>query len=277
MADQADVEQALVERVAAALYPNGTAAPSVIGATCRIYRGWPAAAGLDADLAAGVVNVSVFPESSRHHRNTTRWPSEWQVLDPVGPGLVATVAGDTVTLSGDAAPGQLVGILVDGQPAVHRTGEAETAALVAAALADMIRILRPAVLSGTGLTLPGARTVVARVTADQPARQEVRRQSQVFRIVCWCPDPATRDAAAAAADLALVPLVFLDLADGTAGRVRGLRQETFDQSANAALYRRDLLYEVEYATTLSAMLPTMVFGDVTIAPAGVAPVASLFG
>lgn len=61
MADQADVETALVQIASAALYPQGTTGPSICGTLCRVYRGWPTPAGLDADLAAGAVNVSVYP------------------------------------------------------------------------------------------------------------------------------------------------------------------------------------------------------------------------
>ncbi len=43
MADQSDVETALVALASAALYPNGTEAASVPGVNCRIYRGWPRA------------------------------------------------------------------------------------------------------------------------------------------------------------------------------------------------------------------------------------------
>ena len=70
MADQSDVEIALVSVVSAALYPNGTDEASVPGPDCRIYRGWPNSAALDADLAAGKINVTVFPgggDRPHHH------------------------------------------------------------------------------------------------------------------------------------------------------------------------------------------------------------------
>ena len=50
MADQSDVEQALAAVVAAVLYPGGTTAASLVGVACRVHRGWPDAASLDADL-----------------------------------------------------------------------------------------------------------------------------------------------------------------------------------------------------------------------------------
>src|SRR5690242_4735388 len=112
MADQSDVEDALVELVSAALYPNGTSAGSVPGPDCRVYRGWPNSAALDADLAAGRVNVTVFPGSGTG-RTTTRYPQQW-AGPPATPSLTAMVSGTSVTFSGKADVGQIAGILIDG-------------------------------------------------------------------------------------------------------------------------------------------------------------------
>ena len=83
-------------------------------------------------------------------------------------------------------------------------------------------------------------------------------------MTCWCPTPHTRDAAAGAIDLAMVPLTFLALADGSQGRVIYAGTTVFDQSQNALLYRRDLLYSVEYATVLTATQPAMLFGELGV-------------
>ena len=67
---------ALVNVVSAALYPNGTSEASVPGPDCRIYRGWPNSAALDADLAAGKINVTVFPgggDGPHHHALREHW------------------------------------------------------------------------------------------------------------------------------------------------------------------------------------------------------------
>ena len=64
MADQSDVENALVNLVSAALYPNGTDEVSVPGPDCRVYRGWPNSAALDTDLAAGKINIRSFPAAA---------------------------------------------------------------------------------------------------------------------------------------------------------------------------------------------------------------------
>jgi hypothetical protein len=262
MADQADVETALVGLAAAALYPNGPNAPSMPGPDCRIYRGWPHGAALDADLRAGKVNVTVYPASGAG-RVSTRYTQEW-VGTAVTPTLTAQATGVSATFGGTATLGQIAGLGIDGVAYAYRVQAADSPALVAANLAVLVRADRMALVSGSTVTVPGAGEIVVRVVADAPAQQEVRRQTQAFRVTCWCPTPQTRDAASEAIDLAMAQLTFLDLADGTQGRVIYAGTTVFDQSQDALLYRRDLLYDVEYATVLAATQPTMLFGNLAV-------------
>lgn len=259
MADQADVEQALVELVTGSLYPQGTAAPSAPGPLCRVYRGWPVAGALDADLAAAHVHVAVLPVDGSL-RVTTRFLDDWVVGAPLAATLRADVDGDMVAFSGTADAGQLAGVLADGHAFVHRTETGDTPGLVAAILAAKIRPHRIALASGPVLAVPGAVRLVARAVADQPALRETRRQAQGFRVACFCPDPATRDAVAATIDTALARRRFLDLPDGSAGRLVFSATTTLDAARDAALYRRDLTYTVEYATTAREMQAAMLFG-----------------
>ncbi len=267
MADQSDVETALVSLIGAAFYPAGPGAVSLLGPDCRIYRGWPTTAALDADLAAGAVNITVFPEATLQ-AVTTRWPDEWTLGAPVVAGLGVMVSGDTATFTGTADPGQVAGLLADNVAVVHRTVAGDTPERVAAVLASYLATRRIAVAAGGSVLVPGVGSLVGRVTADQPALRETRRQRQGFRLSCWCPDPATRDQAGAAIDQALSGLDFIDLPDGTAGRLRFATSIVFDQTENAALYRRDLVYTVEYATTAAADLPSMIFGSAAYSPNG---------
>lgn len=271
MADQSDVENALTALVADALYPNGTNAPAANGSLSRVYRGWPEAAALDADLAAGWVNVSVFPESGG--RNTTRYLDEWLVSARVTPTLVGGVVGDAITFSGSADSGQLAGILVDGSTYVRSTEPSDTPALVAADLAAAIREDRIVLLSGTTIIVPGAAVLRVRVVAEQPAMMQTRRQEQSFRITCWCPDPYTRDATGKVIDTALAQAKFIVLSDGSRGRLLYRGCTVIDQAEDASLYRRDLVYQIEYPTTLMALLPTMLFADITLGTANQVNVA----
>jgi hypothetical protein len=258
MADQSDVEDALVDIVSAAIYPGGTAERSALGLDCRIYRGWPNSAALDADLTAGVINVTVFPISGST-RTTTRYSEQW-VGTPNRPTLTAVIDGMTVMFGGSAEPGQVTGILVDGTAYVYRLRKGDTNQSVAANLATMMRTGFIVQLSQGNVTIPGARQLVARVVADASVKQEIRRQEQGFRVTCWCPAPKTRDATASAVDLAVSKQRFIQLSDGTSGRVSYVGTTEFDQSQNSRLYRRDLNYSVEYATVLSDTLPAMLFG-----------------
>ncbi|MEJ0016756.1 MAG: hypothetical protein WDN25_09330 [Acetobacteraceae bacterium] len=262
MADQSDVEEALVSIASLALYPNGIGEPSVPGPDCRIYRGWPNSAALDADLAAGKINVTVF-QAGTTARTTTRFAEQW-MGEPGQPTLIATVSGTSVTFGGTATLGQVAGIMVDGTSYAYRTRPGDTPQMVAASLAAMARDRAIVRLSHGTLSIPGAGILVARVAADADVKQEVRRQEQGFRIICWCPTPASRDAATAAIDEALSGRRTLQLADGTRGVLSYGGTTVFDQSQNARLYRRDLTYSVEYATTVSSRRSSMLFGNLVV-------------
>jgi hypothetical protein len=259
MADQSDVETELVSLVSSALYPNGTNYGSVPGPVCRIYRGWPKATALNADLAAGRINVTVFPAGSAM-RNTTRYPSEW-ITDQSAPMLTVAVAGSVVSFGGSASIGQLAGVRVDGRSYAYRTTATDTPSSVAANIATLARADGIATLSYAAITFEGAGDVLARVVADAPGLMEVRRQTQGFRITCWCPSPLLRDTVAVAIDTLLATLHFITMPDGTAARLIFSGTTILDQSQDAILYRRDLTYTVEYATTISSVQPSMLFGN----------------
>jgi len=265
MADESDVETALVALASAALYPNGTGSPSVPGPDCRIYRGWPNSAALDVDLSAGRINVTVFPAPG-HARTTTRY-TQTRSGSPTSPTLTVSVSGTSVTFGGSAALGQVAGILVVGQGSqsyAYRTQIGDSPALVAANLAALARANAIVQLSGTTLTIPGIGALIARVVADGSAQQEVRRQEQIFRVTCWCPTPTVRDAAATAIDLAFAQSMFVTLADGSMGKLTYAGTTVFDQSQDALLYRRDLLYQVEYPTIIGTSQPAMLFGELLL-------------
>ena len=268
MADLADVEAALVGVAAAALYPAGAAAASAVGVVCRVYRGWPLAAALDGDLANGCVNVSVFSDAGGQ-QSTTRWLTDDDTgAISVMPELRVATSGMAVSFFGVASPGQVAGVLADGVAAVHRTQAGDTPGSVAAVLAAALRTGRVVRLSGATVSVPGAVRLLGRVVADQPRLAETRRQAQGFRVTCWCGDPATRDRVAGIVDGAMSEVGFLPLADGTVGRLRYRASVVVDRAEDAGLYRRDLHYEVEYATTVARTLPSMLFGELVVVADG---------
>ena len=260
MAAQADVEAATAAIAANAVYPMGTAAASAVGAAVKIYRGWPVAPVLDADLAAGMAHVSVSATDAAM-KNVTRYPRIWQNLTPAAGTLTASVAGLEASFFGTCSAGLLAGVLVDGQTYPYAVQANDSAATVASNLAAMLRqggwIVEYA---GAKLVVPEAMHFTARVVAGAGALQETRRQQQEFRIAMWCPCPALRDTLAPVLDAAMMANDFVALADGAYGRIRFVNGMTMDNSADAALYRRDLIYTVEYPTTLAQQTPAMLFG-----------------
>jgi hypothetical protein len=175
-----------------------------------------------------------------------------------------------VTLGGSAALGQVAGIRVNGlggQSYAYRTQIGDSPTLVAANLAALARANTIVQLSGSTLTIPGVGDLIARVVADASAQQEIRRQEQVFRVTCWCPTPTSRDASAIAIDLAFAKSIFISLADGSMGKLTYAGTTLFDQSQDALLYRRDLLYQIEYPTIITASQPAMLFGDLLLSSA----------
>lgn len=267
MADMSDVEEALLRLAAGVVYPEGPAAPSVVGRACRLYRGWPQGAALDGDLAAGLAHLTVVPEA-RPQSVTTRHPDRWQVVAEPAPGLSIAVAGRSATVSGSAHPGQVAGLMVDGMAVVHRTAPGDTAEMVAAVLATYLRTRRVVTVEGATLTVAGTGPMVGRVVADRTVRRETRRQRQLFRLTLWCPEPALRDRLADAVDGALSAVDFLDLADGTRGRLSFRGATASDQGRAARVFRRDQFYAVDYATTVAESLPSMIFGELRVAPCG---------
>jgi hypothetical protein len=273
MADLAEVETAIVSTIAAALYPTGTSNPSAISAPIRIYRGWPNAVALDADLLAGTVNVSVFSESGMT-RNVTRYLLDAFQTAIVAPTVTATLAARAVTIAITiAAPGNVVGVQFGaGAMAAayaYLIQPGDTAATVAAALAAKVP---GATVAGAVITLPSGLDAAAVAMVPQPVATEVRRQEQSIRVSCWCSSPDQRDATAGLIDNALASLrtaggaftQFLQVKPGEMARVVYQRSYTGDAPTKDALWRRDLVYSVEYGTSYLELDPVMLFGAGTI-------------
>ena len=259
MADLADVEEALLSGAYTALFPGGVLDTRVPASSVRLYRGWPVAAALDLDLAAGIPQVTVVPKAHTS-RLTTRWPVEVRAQGTACP-LTSIASNNAVTFSGGAGSGILAGVLVDRLTYAYRCQNGDTPALVAASLAEQARADTVVWLSGTTLTFPLASLVVGRAYADYLTSTEFRRQRQGFSVILWCPDPTSRDALAGIVDGAYAQLAFLSLSDGTVGHLRYLSTTSYDQSEDSTLYRRDLNYVVDYPTTVQSTASSMLFGD----------------
>jgi hypothetical protein len=259
MADLSDVENALVLGVTNALYPQGVSQASIVAATCRIYRGWPLTASLNSDLAAGVVNVSVFPAARRDEVPDPYLDRSYTTISPAS--LSASITGQSVTFSGLVASNQTAGLLVDGVPFSYPVNASDTADSIAANIAVLISATRTVALSGPTVTIPGVIALTGRVVTNGTVSEELRRQRREIQVSCWCPSAALRDAVCQAVDLALTSSPFTTLTDGTMTHIHYVSTQVYDQSQNALLYRRDLCYLCEYAIITETIAPVMLFGD----------------
>ena len=259
MADLCDVEAALVTAILAAGVAGPGSYPRLGGIAVRVYRGTPEISALSQDVSLCIADITVFPVPDAS-RNTTRW-GRLATTSSVAAGLSVVTSGQTAIFSGTAVDGELAGLLVNGQPFVYQAKAGDSADLIAAVLGTDVRLTQIAVVAGSSLTVPGAITFVARTSGVATVFEECARQAQDFRVSVFAPSPASRDAVCRALGSALSPIAFLMLADGTSGRLRYQKTASFDSDQVASVYRRDLIYEVEYSTTASVLTPQMLFGD----------------
>ena len=98
------------------------------------------------------------------------------------------------------------------------------------------------------ITLTHPIELAAAVGAGGILWRETKRQAKVFQISLWCIDDPTRIALANVVDPALSGVDFLTLPDGTVGRMIYLSTMDNDAPQKERLFRRDLLYTIEYPT-----------------------------
>lgn len=262
MADVQDVLNTLATTVAGILYPTGTAGGSITGDPIKICTGWPVPNVLQADLETGTAHVSVF-ESPDSERNTTRYAPKGHVMSIAPATITLTSAGNVLTVGG-AMPSpfspQNVAAIIDGQAFIYPIQPTDTLTSISTGLASLIAVAFPGtVSSGAAITLPvGVNAQAARVGTAGTVTTEWERQEQLFQITVWAPDSPTRADIGAPIKAALAQINFLTMIDGFGARCRYKTSRLSDEVQSATIYRRDLFYAVEYATTVTGTVPTIV-------------------
>lgn len=248
MADISDVLSTLVTKAAAIVYPNGTSQPSVAGVDITVRPGWPLSNELDALLSSGKCHVSVFP--TNQERNTTRYPETQEVLENPDPTLEVAVNGNTITFTGVVQAGFNVYCVVSGSGFHYTTQQNDTLTTIATALASQISwSFAGTVNNGPVITVGSGQVEAARIGGFGSVVTEYRRQERVVMITVWAPKPSTRDLVAKPIDLELAKTHWLTMPDGCAARMIYKSSSVSDSAQKAGLYRRDLNYTIEYATT----------------------------
>lgn len=81
------------------------------------------------------------------------------------------------------------------------------------------------------------------------AIREIRRQTRTFQITVWASCFDKRDPVAKAIDSALAAITRMTLPDGSQGVMTYVNSTQDDDQQKQGIYRRDLFYAVNYATT----------------------------
>lgn len=264
MPDLSEVTQALGQLIGATLYPAGASGenPSpVSNCPVLVQEGWPDPKSLEAATKGGKVLVSIYPLPAE--RVTTRYP-ERREENPIPAATYAlAVAGQVITVSG-AAPSpyfaQNLAVWINGGYYVAQATIGQTPAQVAAALAAEIGADYSVSVTGAAITIPaGLRIGDLVVGTTGSVQREVRRQERQFQITTWAGTPALRSTVAKAIDEALAQVRFLEgFADGTGGRLTYHGSPVTDFDQRQGVYRRDLIYCVEYGTIIVDAAPQIV-------------------
>lgn len=260
MADTADVEEALTTLICTTLLPadyeQGLAESSLLGPPLRVFRGWPTRRQLDSDLKAGITDVSIFPRPEE--TNMTRYGREWQPILRHQHTISASISGSSVTFGGSVSR-QNVAIIVDDHYYIYSLQENETLTDLASALATLASMDMVATSSGPTLHLPASiGRLEVRAGGFGTHVREIKRQQRTYQLTFWAATPALRDAVVRPVDELLADIQWLTLADGTTARLLYHNSLVDDGTERVGVYRRDLFYSAEFATTQSLIAPEMV-------------------
>lgn len=265
MADLSEIMTRLAVIASDAVYPDGTGSPSVAGIDVRVFEGWPNPDQLDRDMAGqmfsgtparvvdrpdGVVaNVSVYPMPGtgivvHQLMNHTK------VITPPTYGLSVSInaAGDKITVSGQPSTGEYLTLLCDDSVILSQTG-ATTADLLAN-LAEEAEIAYPSgvIVTSTTLEIAVTRGIVVRQGGIGILGRATHRQRHPVMISVWAPTHTSRATLSAAIDNALKQNIILTMADTSQALLVYNRTHLHDEKQASTIYRRDLIFDVEYAT-----------------------------
>lgn len=269
MATLSDLRAGLAQVVGAILYPSGipsgtTPASPVVNCPVRVFSGSPEREAIDADMAAGIVDVSVASVSGG--LNTTRYP----VVDiPVAltpPSLSWSVSSTTATLGGTVSTPQNVGLAVDGQAFLYAVQPTDTPASIVAALAVLIAAMQPASAAGAAVTVPGSHLLIGRTGGVAITQREVGRERVTVQIIIWAGSEGQRQAVGSAVEPALRDLRRLPLADGSIAMIWFGTTMDADEAEKSTIYRRTLTVVAEYASIIAGTAAEILdFSDTVMA------------
>lgn len=209
--------------------------------------------------------------ATQQEHKTTRYSTKWQQLTCNAPTLTLNSAGQVVTVGGtNPAPysQQNCAVFVNKSPYTYAVQPSDTPQTIATALAAVIAIDIPGTTSnGATLTLPAGNYIdTLRVGGTGTAVSVIRSQDRLFQIVLWCSTNAQRIALAKVIDPLLSSMNFLTMPDGVYARIIYKDSPQQDLGEKARLFRRDLRYMVDFATTITQGTAQVIVGQIIVSP-----------
>lgn len=260
MASTDDVARYLARRVADVVYPGGSQLPGIVNNSVKIYPGWPVPGTLQQDIEKGGVHVSVWPLPAER-KISTALGRPYLTLAKGKPTLQFTVNGTTIGVAGVASALTNVQIALNGKTYTFhfRAGTTAEKALY------VLSVRLPGSFTiGSSLCIMLVTQLSLSVTTAGKAVRELRRQIKDFQITVWAPAPGLRDRIGSAIDAALSEQCHIDLDDGAPAQLLYTRQFDSDRSENWHVYRRDLIFSVNFATTQTISAPEVTEIAVTL-------------
>jgi hypothetical protein len=250
MANLSDVEDTLAALVTGYLYPDGASNPSLIPSVNNIYiyAGWPRPIDLENDIKINNnAHVTIFPSNTG--RNTTRFPQNWieNMLYPAT--LTLALVGNQVTVGGLVSTPQACMIIVNGIGYAYQVLDTDTLDTIASSLATQIP--NSSALNNV-IMINGAHSIVPRVTFYGSASKEIKRQEVIFNFITWTNTRDKRTQIADVIEKGLGGISRFTLPDNYTAMIfyTGLRDhDEFEKQA--PIYRRDLMFRIEYPTTIT--------------------------
>lgn len=265
MADLQDVSVYLKNQAVTAVYPNGISQPSVANLDVRIFEGWPNPELLDADLTGmqlfngqliprangKAAQVSVFPftGSSKTTQVKDQILDRTIVIVPAVHGMTVSIGSDmaTITIGGGPTPGEFVTLIVGNQYVASASGN--DLPTILSALASQLSPHVAGITTGpTTITIPNQAYIVARVGATGTLGKVTHKNCQPFMITVWAPDNESRAKLASSIDNLIKKKNKITLPDTSQALVTYEKTRQEDKFQPLTLYRRDLIFDVEYAT-----------------------------
>lgn len=256
MADLSDVEDTLVDMVSGMLYPDGILNPPIVSGigTIKVYAGWPIPPVLESDIQNNISHVTIFP--TNQGRNTTRFTQNWHEKSITPATLTLTVVNNTVTVGGTVTIPQACMVIVNKIGYAHQVLSGDTLDTIATALAALIP---NATAVGSVITINGAFSIIARITQHGIGIKEIKRQEVMINFIVWTNSRSNRTEIGKVIEIGLGQLSrFLLPTDNYWAPITHSGLKDHDELQKTyAIYRRDLMFKIEYPSTVQADYTTI--------------------